>query len=173
MCVDACNSVMDKVHLPRGLVRYATQNGMRQAWSSAQMLRRVLRPRVLVYSTVLLALCIAMLASLATRTPLKVDVVRDRAALARLVEGEQIENIYRLQVMNATEGARRYRIRGGCGPRRVALGAGAAARALRRGAGRVARRALRGAGGGRHGAGVGKIRVPRTPLIKHRYGPSA
>ena len=110
MCVDACNSVMDKVHLPRGLVRYATQNGMRQAWSSAQMLRRVLRPRVLVYSTVLLALCIAMLASLATRTPLKVDVVRDRAALARLMEGGQIENIYRLQVMNATEGPRRYRI---------------------------------------------------------------
>jgi polyferredoxin len=101
---------MDKVGLPRGLIRLATTYGLQGRWSPARMLRRVLRPRVLVYSTVLLALCIAMLASLATRTPLKVDVVRDRAALARLVEGEQIENIYRLQVMNATEGARRYRI---------------------------------------------------------------
>ena len=74
------------------------------------MLRRVLRPRVLFYSAVLLALCTAMLASLVTRTPLKVDVVRDRAALSRVVAGGQLENIYRVQVMNATEQPQRYRI---------------------------------------------------------------
>ena len=110
LCVDACNSVMDKVNYPRGLIRYATQNGMLQRWSSAQMVRRVLRPRVLFYSAVLLALCTAMLASLVTRTPLKVDVVRDRAALSRVVAGGQLENIYRVQVMNATEQPQRYRI---------------------------------------------------------------
>ena len=110
MCVDACNTVMDKVQYPRGLIRYATQNGMQNRWSSAQMLRRVLRPRVLFYSAVLLALCTAMLASLVTRTPLKVDVVRDRAALSRVVAGGQLENIYRVQVMNATEQPQRYRI---------------------------------------------------------------
>lgn len=74
------------------------------------MLRRVFRPRVLIYGAVLLALCIAMLASLVTRTPLKVDVVRDRAALSRIVAGGKLENIYRLQIMNATEGPQRYRI---------------------------------------------------------------
>ena len=74
------------------------------------MLRRVLRPRVLIYSAVLLTLCVAMLASLVTRTPLKVDVVRDRAALSRIVAGGKLENIYRLQIMNATEGPQRYRI---------------------------------------------------------------
>ena len=74
------------------------------------MLRRVLRPRVLIYAAVLVALCIAMLASLVTRTPLKVDVVRDRAALSRIVAGGKLENIYRLQIMNATEGPQRYRI---------------------------------------------------------------
>ena len=110
MCVDACNTVMDKVQYPRGLIRYATQNGMQNRWSSAQMLRRVLRPRVLFYSAVLLALSTAMLASLVTRTPLKVDVVRDRAALSRVVAGGQLENIYRVQVMNATEQPQRYRI---------------------------------------------------------------
>ena len=110
LCVDACNSVMDKVQYPRGLVRFATQNGMAKGWSSAQMLRRVLRPRVLLYSSVLLALCLALLLSLATRIPLKVDVVRDRASLARIVAGGQLENVYRLQIMNATEGPQRYRI---------------------------------------------------------------
>ncbi len=83
---------------------------MAKGWTNSQMLRRVLRPRVLFYSSVLLALCLAMLFSLSTRTPLKVDVVRDRAALARIVAGGQLENVYRLQIMNATEGQQRYRI---------------------------------------------------------------
>ena len=74
------------------------------------MLRRVLRPRVLIYSAVLVTLCVALLASLVGRTPLKVDVVRDRAALSRIVAGGKLENIYRLQIMNATEGEQRYRI---------------------------------------------------------------
>jgi polyferredoxin len=40
--------------------------------------------------------------------PLKVDVIRDRGALAREAEDGRVENTYRLQVMNTTERARRY-----------------------------------------------------------------
>ncbi|MBO9680020.1 MAG: cytochrome c oxidase accessory protein CcoG, partial [Acidovorax sp.] len=110
LCVDACNTVMDKMRYPRGLIRYSTQNGVAQRWTQSQMLRRVLRPRVLIYTGVLVALCVVMLVSLVARTPLKVDVVRDRAALSRIVAGGKLENIYRLQVMNATETSQRYRI---------------------------------------------------------------
>ncbi|WCM86752.1 cytochrome c oxidase accessory protein CcoG [Acidovorax sp. NCPPB 3576] len=110
LCVDACNTVMDKMHYPPGLIRFSTQNGVAAGWGRAQMLRRVLRPRVLIYSAVLVALCVGLLASLVMRTPLKVDVVRDRAALSRIVAGGQLENIYRLQIMNATESGQRYRI---------------------------------------------------------------
>ncbi|GKT01092.1 cytochrome c oxidase accessory protein CcoG [Acidovorax sp. SUPP3434] len=110
LCVDACNTVMDKMHYPRGLIRFSTQNGVAARWGRAQMLRRVLRPRVLVYTAVLVALCVGLLSSLVLRTPLKVDVVRDRAALSRIVAGGQLENIYRLQIMNATESGQRYRI---------------------------------------------------------------
>lgn len=106
LCVDACNAVMDKMQYPRALIRYATQN----AATGAQMLRRVLRPRVLGYGALLLALCAALLASLVLRTPFKVDVLRDRAALARSAPGGKLENVYRLQIMNATEAAQRYRI---------------------------------------------------------------
>ena len=108
LCVDACNTVMDKMQYPRGLIRFSTQNGVKNHWTQSQMLKRVLRPRVLFYSGILIALCIGMMASLVVRTPLKVDIVRDRAALSRIVAGGKIENIYRLQIMNATEGAQRY-----------------------------------------------------------------
>ncbi len=110
LCVDACNTVMDKMHYPRGLIRFSTQNAVSKGWSRSEILRRVLRPRVLIYTAILVALCVAMLASLVVRTPLKVDVVRDRAALSRIVAGGKLENVYRLQIMNATEAPQRYRI---------------------------------------------------------------
>ena len=110
LCVDACNTVMDKMKYPEGLIRFSTQNAVAQRWSPAQMLRRVARPRVLVYGTILVALSLAMVASLFLRTPFKVDVVRDRAALSRIVAGGKLENVYRLQIMNATESAQHYRI---------------------------------------------------------------
>jgi cytochrome c oxidase accessory protein FixG len=109
-CVDVCDTVMDKMNYPRGLIRFTTQNALAGSWDARQMWRRVLRPRVLIYGALLLALSIGVLGSLVARTPLKVDVVRDRAALSRIVAGGKLENVYRLQIMNATEQPQRYRI---------------------------------------------------------------
>jgi cytochrome c oxidase accessory protein FixG len=103
-CIDVCDDVMDKMGYDRGLIKYSTQNGMTRGWSRAQMIRRALRPRVLVYTGILLAICVALGVSLALRTPLRLDVIRDRGALARMVEQGRIENVFQLQLMNATEG---------------------------------------------------------------------
>ncbi len=112
-CVDACDAMMTKIGQPTGLVRYDTLNGMEQGLTPAQRLRRVFRPRVLIYGTVLVAITLAVAASIATRSPLRVDVVRDRNTLARLVDDGWVENVYRLQVMNTTESPQRYAVRAG------------------------------------------------------------
>ena len=109
-CVDVCDDVMDKVGYPRGLIRFSTQNGVANGWSTRQMLQRAMRPRVLVYTAILAAITLAVGLSLFLRTPLKVDVIRDRGALARMVEQGRIENVFRLQIMNATEAPQRYAI---------------------------------------------------------------
>jgi cytochrome c oxidase accessory protein FixG len=109
-CVDVCNGVMDKMGYERGLIRFTTQHALKQGWSERDIWKHILRPRVLLYASILTTLCLAVAVSLAMRTPLKVDVVRDRAALSRIVEGGQLENVYRLQVMNATERKQEYRI---------------------------------------------------------------
>ncbi len=109
-CVDVCNGVMGKMSYPKGLIRFATQNGLAHGWGRAQSLRRVLRPRVLIYSAGLLLIVTAFITSIAMRSPFRVDVVRDRGALARQVDEGAIENVYRLQLMNATESAQRYRV---------------------------------------------------------------
>lgn len=109
-CADVCDTVMDKVGYPRGLVKYSTQHAVEQRWSRAQTLRHVLRPRVLIYAAILGSIVLAMAVSLALRTPFKVDVVRDRGSLARIASGGNIENVYRLQVMNATEATQRFEL---------------------------------------------------------------
>src|SRR5207237_2301741 len=107
-CIDACDGVMAKMRYPRGLIRYATHHGLEQKLTRAQMLRRVARPRVLVYGLVLLAISAGWVTALVLRQPLKVDVVRDRATLSRIVGEGDVENLYRLQLMNATESLQRY-----------------------------------------------------------------
>ncbi len=109
-CADVCDTVMDKMGYARGLVKYSTQNAVQQHWSQAQIVRHVLRPRVLLYSGILLAIVLAMMVSLVLRSPYKVDVVRDRGSLSRIVAGGKIENVFRLQVMNASEVEQRYRL---------------------------------------------------------------
>lgn len=109
-CADVCDTVMDKMGYVRGLVRYTTENAINQHWTRSQTLRHVLRPRVLVYTAILAAVVLAMLVSLSLRTPFKVNVVRDRGVMARIVSGGKIENVYQLQVMNATEATQHYKI---------------------------------------------------------------
>lgn len=109
-CVDACDSIMDKMGYARGLIKYSTQNAIENIWSQNQMLRRILRPRVLVYATILFVLIISILTSLWLRTSFRVDVSRDAGVMARLAEGGMIENVYRVQITNNTESIQHYRI---------------------------------------------------------------
>jgi cytochrome c oxidase accessory protein FixG len=103
-CVDACDEVMDKMGYARGLVRYSNQNAIEGKPA------RVLRPRIVVYSVILVALIAALGWSIAHRVPLIVDVLRDRNALYRET-GAGIENAYTLKVMNKSETSRRFAIR--------------------------------------------------------------
>ncbi len=109
-CADVCDTVMDKVGYPRGLVKYTTEHALEQKWTKAQTLRHILRPRVLIYTGILGVVVAAMGISLALRLPFKVDVERDRGSLARIAEGGRIENVFRIQVMNAAESTQRFHV---------------------------------------------------------------
>jgi cytochrome c oxidase accessory protein FixG len=109
-CIDVCDSVMDKMGSPRGLIRYATENSLEKGWDNKKMWHRVARPRVVIYSVILVAILVAFVASIALRSPFKVDVVRDRGALGRVVDDGYVENVYRVQIMNATESEQRFEL---------------------------------------------------------------
>lgn len=110
-CADVCDTVMDKVGYPRGLVKYSTQHAMQNKWTASQTLKHIFRPRVLIYTGILLLVVGLLFGSLLTRKSFKVDVVRDRATLARIVSGGNIENVYRLQIMNAAEKRQHFKVK--------------------------------------------------------------
>ncbi|MBE0549199.1 MAG: cytochrome c oxidase accessory protein CcoG [Rubrivivax sp.] len=109
-CIDVCNGVMDKMGYARGLIRYATENGVAGGWSRLQMLKRAVRPRVLIYGAVLTAASVAFATSVALRSPFQFDVIKDRGTLARIVDDGAVENVYRIQIMNRTEVSQSYRV---------------------------------------------------------------
>jgi len=105
-CIDACDEVMQKVAYPKRLIRYTSERAMQQGESARQARSHLLRPRVLIYSALLLALIVAFLASLLfLRNPVRMDVLRDRSVLGREIPGGMIENVYRLQIINTSDAA--------------------------------------------------------------------
>ncbi len=103
-CIDACDSVMDRFNYPRGLIRYTTEHAMTGTPT------RILRPRVFVYAALLLALISGLVVSMATRTPVILDVIRDRNSLYRELPGEIIENTYTLKVINQSDAPRSFNL---------------------------------------------------------------
>ena len=109
-CADVCDDVMDKMGYERGLIKYSTQNAMDNRWSKQQIIQRILRPRVMIYSAVLVTLMLGLSVSLYLKPTFRVDVLRDRAMLARVTEDNQLENVYRLKIMNNSEEQQQYAI---------------------------------------------------------------
>jgi cytochrome c oxidase accessory protein FixG len=103
-CIDICDQVMDKMTYPRGLIRYTTENALHGART------RVLRPRILIYAALLLAVISGTLWSMTHRIPLRADLIRDRNALYRELPDDMIENVYTLKLTNMDAVAHEYRL---------------------------------------------------------------
>lgn len=102
-CIDVCNEVMDKMDYPRGLIRYTTENTLEKKPS------QILRPRILLYGTILLLVAIGVAYSLSQRSPINLDILRDRNSLYRETRG-MVENVYILKLMNMDTKAHDYEI---------------------------------------------------------------
>lgn len=101
LCVDACNNVMDKVGLPRGLIRYETES---------KTPFRLIRPRNLWYTALITVVGCAMLYGLLTRAQLDLNVIHDRNPLFVTLSDGSIRNGYTLHILNKTHEDRHYRL---------------------------------------------------------------
>ena len=102
-CIDVCNDVMDKMGYEKNLISYTTQNVVEGKPS------RVIRPRIMIYATILLVLLGLFAYLLSQRVPIALDVIRDRNQLYRETQG-MIENVYTLKLINMDEISHEYDI---------------------------------------------------------------
>ncbi|ESQ82569.1 (Fe-S)-binding protein [Asticcacaulis sp. AC466] len=133
LCVDACNNVMEKMKLPRGLIHYDTENNQhrradeiaRQAVPTRGRMKWI-RPRTVFYAAILFLVGGLMLGAIVLRTETELNIIHNRSPLyVRLSDGT-IRNNYQIKVLNKTHSDRDYAVKiDGLTTRRVELlGAG-------------------------------------------------
>ncbi|VAW55135.1 Type cbb3 cytochrome oxidase biogenesis protein CcoG, involved in Cu oxidation [hydrothermal vent metagenome] len=93
-CIDACDDVMDKMGYSHGLIRYTTENMLLGDHV------HVVRPRMIVYALILISITLGAFYSILTRTPIGIDVIRDRNSLYRETDDGLIENVYIVKLLN-------------------------------------------------------------------------
>ncbi|MHA3884883.1 cytochrome c oxidase accessory protein CcoG [Stutzerimonas degradans] len=100
-CIDVCDGVMDRMGYARGLLRYTSERALNGGAT------RFFRPRLVGYAVALMAMIGAFVWALEARPQLQLDVTRDRTLYRENMQG-QIENMYRLKLINKTQQPRRY-----------------------------------------------------------------
>ena len=95
-CIDACDSVMEKIDKPLGLIRYSSENAIREEK------QKVLTPRVAGYSGILLILLTAFITMLTLRPDIETSILREPGTLYQELSNDRYSNIYNVKILNKT-----------------------------------------------------------------------
>jgi polyferredoxin len=94
--MDACDDIMVKINRPKGLIKYASHNGVKTGN------HKLFTPRVLGYSAILLVLISAITLLLSTRSDIEVTVLKVPGQLYQKQDNNRISNLYNIQFINKT-----------------------------------------------------------------------
>ncbi len=95
-CIDACDEVMDKIKKPRGLIKYASYNGIKEKSN------KIFTSRVIAYSIVLAFLISVVTFMLFTRTDIEATILKVPGQLYQEKPNNRISNLYNIQFINKT-----------------------------------------------------------------------
>lgn len=95
-CMDACDAVMDRIEKPRGLIKYASYDGIKSGD------HRIFTTRVLAYSVVLAVLVFSIFYMLLTRPEIEATILKVPGQLYQEQPGNRISNLYNIQFLNKT-----------------------------------------------------------------------
>lgn len=110
LCIDACNPVMDKLGLPRGLIRLDTTSKQAARAEGRTAPLKLVRPRTVVYGALLVIVAGIMAWSLLTRAKLEVNVLHDRSPLFVALSDGGVRNGYTFKILNMNPTPRSYRL---------------------------------------------------------------
>ncbi len=100
LCVDACDNIMQKIGLPKGLIRYDTMSHLLDPTPAKKF--KILKPRTILYSTILTLVCAIMLRSLVLKPTLEIAAIPDRNPIFVTLSDGSIRNGYTIKIANKT-----------------------------------------------------------------------
>lgn len=95
-CIDACDDVMDKIDKPRGLIRYSSENAIKEGK------KKILTPRVAGYSAILVILIATFVTFLSLRSDVETTILRQPGTLYQTLPNDRYSNIYQVKAINKT-----------------------------------------------------------------------
>lgn len=95
-CIDECDTIMEKVNLPKGLIRYASEDEI------TKKEKFKFTPRLKGYSAVLFILTGILVGMLFLRNDLEANILRLPGQLYEHKEGDIISNVYTFKLINKT-----------------------------------------------------------------------
>lgn len=100
LCIDACNEIMPRVGRPTGLIAYDTIANQKAAGGGGVTMPRLLRPRTILYSSLIAIAGSIMLIALLLRNDFEVTVLPDRNPLFVRLSNGDVRNGYTLKILN-------------------------------------------------------------------------
>ncbi|PIQ50273.1 MAG: cytochrome c oxidase accessory protein CcoG [Cytophagales bacterium CG12_big_fil_rev_8_21_14_0_65_40_12] len=95
-CIDVCDDVMTKIDKPKGLIKISSYNAI------AEGKKKLFTPRVAGYTGVLVVLITLLTVFVSTRSDIQATILRVPGMLYQRVEGDKIQNLYNIQLINKT-----------------------------------------------------------------------
>ncbi len=105
-CIDACDAVMEKVHKPKGLIRYASINSIKNNKKGT-----IFTPRAIAYSAVIAILLTIVGSLFFGKQEVSLVVLRAPGQLFQKVEQDKISNLYNADLINNTSKAQNLILR--------------------------------------------------------------
>jgi cytochrome c oxidase accessory protein FixG len=110
LCIDACDSVMEKVGRPRRLIAFDTARNVRAREQGTIAAVRIVRPRTLVYVALILLVAAGMLTTLANRASMELTVLHERSPLFVELSDGTIRNDYTVKILNKRREPRSFHL---------------------------------------------------------------
>lgn len=110
LCIDACDEIMARVGRPKGLIAYDTFRNLDARSHDKRVPVRLIRPRTLIYSTLMLVVGAVMLTAWLHRANLDVNVLHDRNPMFVQLSDGSLRNGFTLKILNKQHGVRRFHL---------------------------------------------------------------
>ncbi len=110
LCIDACNSVMEKINLPLNLISYDSVNSTNAKMHGLPFIRTVFKAKTVLFSIVFTIVSSFMLYALSVKPLIKFTVFRDSASLFIKTPDGGIRNTFKIKVINRSHELKRFRV---------------------------------------------------------------